>query len=79
MFLLGNKDKLPSIIKDPFKSDKITGISFHSSGWDCVTGWRATVKFRNGNTKGEQEFTTDDPSKFAHIVQQVEDFIKSLS
>ena len=57
------KEKLPSIINDPFKKTRITGINifyepqlFNKEVWEA----RANVSFQNGNTSGQQNFKTPD-------------------
>lgn len=78
MNLLGKtEEKNISIIKDPFKSDKIYSISFNLFNYGDVY-WSARVEFRNGNTSGEQRFKVDGAENFSIIVKQVEDFLSSL-
>ncbi len=72
------KEKLPSIINDPFKKNRITSIIvnyspniFNREKWDA-TGY---VDFQNGSTSGQQKFKTPD---FDSCVIQIREFINSL-
>lgn len=71
------KEKLPSIIKDPFNKLSITQISIRYRDF-CGDGkWKATgeVDFKNGNTSGEQSF---EGETFDEVVMQIKVFIESL-
>lgn len=63
--------------KDPFQKTCIESISTHCfRGYDRnVVNISGRVKFINGNTKGEQEFTAED---FPSLVKKMDDFINSL-
>jgi hypothetical protein len=73
MQLLGNSQDSISILQDPFKKDCVSSIDFTYRKF--VNRWDATVRFKNGNTGGHQEFTNPD---FVSIVKEVEAFIKTL-
>lgn len=82
MFLLG-ESKGVSVLKDPFKQDKIKSISFDYAKimFEKAFSWTARVRFTNGNTDGAQSFEVrDDESKnaFEEITRQVQSFINSL-
>jgi len=72
---LGNT-RLPSVLNDPFAKVHINRIyvSFRNS-WN--SGWVASgsVEFRNGETKGEQEFTG---RTFDEVVMKIKSFIEEL-
>lgn len=67
-----------SILKDPFQSDKLEGLNLFAMKNTFNGSWRysGTVKFQNGNTKGEQGFTGNDVGDVLH---QMEAFISNLS
>ena len=76
MFLLPkiNKSQVPTIIKDPFKENMINEVHMH---WYANDGlWRATIEFKNGNTKGEQRLVNS--SDFDDITAQIRAIIESL-
>ena len=67
-----------SILKDPFKMDKVHSVSINIST-NTFSGEKycwANVKFKNGNTEGQQNFgnTTD----FNGLVREVQLFIETL-
>ena len=68
--------RVPSGISDPFKCDFIEGIHLHAFkgvfGDICIRG---TVEFKNGRTKGEQQFEADT---LAGLYNKVWDFCNSL-
>lgn len=85
LFQNGKEDNYLSALKDPFGKDKVIGIRIYSqylnSSMDSnyfKPGWCATVEFRNGQTKGEQQFETVGIDSFPLIIKQVEDFLKHL-
>ena len=69
---------LPTDLKDPFSKTKITRISVSSAesifnkGTFYHTG---TIKFQNGNTKGEQSFSEDS---FDNVVIKIKSFLEGL-
>ena len=70
---LGN-EKLPTIIKDPFKKNCVKQIYvYYSHSW-IGDKWEASgsVQFTNGNTKGEQLFSGDT---FDEVVMKIKNFI----
>lgn len=79
MKLLGfGKNKLPSVINDPFGKTKIISISvFYQQRLFNNDQWYAwgSVEFKNGNTKGEQRF---EGSNFNDVVVQIDAMLKNL-
>jgi hypothetical protein len=73
----GNQS-LPSIIKDPFNKNKIYNIEVSFSDWSMNGGWKAegTVRFANGNTKGQQNFKGQS---FDDVVAQIKTMIENLT
>lgn len=74
---IGN-EKMPSILKDPFKKNSVTKIFVHfSQSLFDKTKWSSTgyVNFSNGNTKGEQEFKGET---FDDVVLQIKAFLNTL-
>lgn len=67
-----------SIILDPFQTDCVTnvGIHFNNSG---ITNpyWYGYVKFKNGNTEGEQR--TNKTKTFEEIVVEIRQILNSLN
>ena len=73
------KEQVVTDFLDPFKGKHVKQI------WLIIdrepflnkkdVDFRASVQFRNGNTKGEQDITADD---FPTLLHEVESFIKSL-
>lgn len=71
---------VPSGVSDPFNKESIQGIylsvyksSFGSSQTIYITG---RVKFKNGNTEGEQKL---EAKSFDELVKKMDHFIQSLS
>lgn len=67
-----------SVLNDPFSTQTIESVTVrvykgYFNGAFTASG---TVKFKNGNTKGEQEFTGES---FDHITQQIKSFIETLN
>ena len=54
---IGN-EKMPTILKDPFKKNCVKRIYVsYSESWGGQEWWaNGNVEFSNGNTKGEQTF-----------------------
>jgi hypothetical protein len=63
------------ILKNPFTQDCIYGLVVNcyksSFGWSYM-GW---VEFKNGDTKGKQEFKGED---VADVLHKIEAFVASL-
>ncbi|HTJ52589.1 MAG TPA: hypothetical protein VL443_24205 [Cyclobacteriaceae bacterium] len=55
---MGN-ETMPSVIKDPFNKNKIEMVAIYlmKSMFDDKYNASGKIKFKNGNTVGEQEFT----------------------
>jgi hypothetical protein len=73
---IGNA-KMPSVITDPFKKGRVTGIHVHASKSIIGGGWSfsGTVKFENGQTAGEQKFNGDS---FDDAVLKIKAMIDNL-
>ena len=69
------KEKMPSILKDPFNKNSVQRIyvsfSQYSNSWSA----NGSVKFQNGNTEGEQKFTGQT---FDDVVLQIKSFVNEL-
>lgn len=65
------------LFKDPFDKGNVETIMFYisKSHFNEEISMSSNVKFRNGNTKGEQEIKADD---FNTLVEATKDFIDSL-
>lgn len=75
LLALAGKSNL-GILKDPFAAKNVSDISmFYSNYFGDGWRWSGTVKFKNGNTLGEQKFKHEN---FDVIVKQINDFIESL-
>lgn len=74
---MGN-EKIPSILKDPFKKNSVKRIFVNYSedwggkSWSCY----GSVEFSNGNTSGEQKFRGDS---FDKVVIEMKAFINELT
>ena len=70
---------VPALVKNPFTKDNISSISIWMSPnvWDSSKGWEfeATVRFKNGDTKGEQKITGKD---FEELCVKLSEFCTSL-
>ena len=66
-------------MKDPFKKDNITEINFFYRRFnifgDEVNKFNATIKFVNGNTRGEQGIEADT---FPELYQKVIKFCEGV-
>ena len=69
--------KSVGLLKDPFKSEKITGVSIRAFKSTVSDKWvnYGRVEFKNGETKGEQEIRGDSLND---VIKKVSDFIKEL-
>jgi len=75
--LLDDISKNISVIKDPFHSDNITEIFIHYFGKSSYKSyWWAIVKFKNGNTTGEQR--TPDCPDFATVIAELKTISESI-
>lgn len=68
----------PSIIKDPFNKDGFNGLSIFVNRKWIGDGWSITgvVKFKNGNTNGEQDFRNQT---LDGLLIEMKQFLDSLS
>lgn len=63
-----------SIIKDPFGSDHLCTFSVYcNKGFMGEWTYHGSVKFKNGDTEGEQKFKGDSLSNLLH---KMENFMK---
>lgn len=65
-----------SVLKDPFLKNKITEVCtfmFHLNTTKPVI--MGHIKFQNGNTNGQQDFTGND---FEELVDKMDAFVKTL-
>lgn len=72
------KQKLPYVINDPFKKNKITSVSVWGSESWLNPGhftFSGRVEFTNGQTKGEQNFEGDS---FDHVVLKIKSMLDNL-
>jgi hypothetical protein len=66
-----------SILKDPFKMDKVHGVSIHiSTGFAGNKYCWGVVTFKNGNTEGKQNF--ENSTDFNALVKEIQSFIATL-
>lgn len=76
------KQKLPSVLKDPFSKSKVTNITvnFSEPFWSSDTNWTSTgtIYFKNGDTKGEQSFKASGDDAFDQVVLRIREFLKIL-
>lgn len=70
------REKMPSILNDPFNKNCITRI-YVSFSKSYNNSWSATgtVYFENSQTKGEQNFNDKD---FDSVVIKIKEFLKTL-
>ena len=67
-----------SVIKDPFQTNCITSVSInYSSGIIGNPYWYGYVKFKNGNTEGEQR--TNKTQSFEEIVVEIRQILNSIN
>lgn len=79
-FNISSEDaRMISVIKDPFQTNCITNVAIHySSGSGYVQPyWYGYVKFKNGNTFGEQN--TSHVSSFEEIVVEMRQILNSIT
>lgn len=71
-----NSENKVSVLQNPFKSSCVTAVSIEIRPQKIygkkVSGY---VSFSSGNTRGSQDFESDD---FAVIVKEIQTFINSL-
>lgn len=54
------KDSAASVLNDPFSKNCMVGLSTYCSvGYNGQWSYRGSVKFKNGDTEGEQSFKAD--------------------
>jgi hypothetical protein len=65
-----------SILKDPFNKENMNGLSiFCSIGWNGQWSYNGTVRFKNGNTQGEQRFEGKD---LKDLLLKIENFVETI-
>lgn len=64
-------------LKDPFQKDKIIHMHMHVLKGLLTNKFSVSgaIKFKNGNTNGEQEFQAET---FAGLLQKMQEFLNSL-
>ena len=71
---------LPSDFKFPFQKNCLEAINISLGKKLLIDGgdfeWRGSIDFKNGNTKGIQNFKSND---FRDIVKQMEIFLNNLT
>lgn len=72
----GNTSQQLSIIKDPFKVDKITAIHLHFWAAYSKPHWDGTVEFKNGKTSGDQKL--EESETLDQIIAQIKTIAESL-
>jgi len=58
----------------PFHKDKVRAIHIHCYP-KSDSGWRSTIEFKNGTTKGEQEFGAKE---LPDLLYQMKNFVDNL-
>ena len=69
---------LPSAYLEPFYVDKVDSIVIilNKSIWTEKVQVSSTIKFKNGNTRGEQVFMTET---IEQGIKQMQDFLNQLN
>lgn len=69
---------LPSAYLEPFNVDKVDSIIIflNKSIWTQQVQVTSTIKFKNGNTRGEQVFMTET---IEQGIKQMQDFLNQLN
>ena len=76
MLRLGGKKHL-SVLKMTFRKKNVHRISLeYTDFFSDSFYWRATVRFKNGDSSGSQKFKNKD---FDAIMSEINSFIESLS
>ena len=80
---IGSPNSTISVLKDPFKQNMINSISleYRKVMFEKYFSWRGTVRFKNGNTSGQQDFEVTDVESedaFSAISIQIQEFINTL-
>ncbi len=70
------KEKLPSVLKNPFGKNSIKRIYVSFSQFSDRWSANGSVEFENGNTKGEQKFTGQT---FDDVVLQIKALIDEFN
>lgn len=70
------KDSAASVLNDPFNRSSMVGLSTYCSvGYDGRWSYRGTVKFKNGDTEGEQNFKGDSLNA---LLVKMQAFVETL-
>lgn len=80
---LGDNKHSIQAFKDPFKTSKIVSITLKYSEeiFEDYFSWQASIRFRNGDTRGSQDFKVSDKESnnaFEAISKKVQDFVGNL-
>lgn len=76
MLKLNNSNK-PTLHVDPFKKDKLESVHLrYTKFWSKDPfKWTGEIKFKNGNTSGQQEF---EEKELPDILAKMQQFLDSL-
>lgn len=70
------KDSAASVLKDPFSQNCIVGLSTYCSvNYNGAWSYNGTVKFKNGDTEGEQRFKGDS---LGSLLTKMQAFVETL-
>lgn len=72
-----NKEKLPSVINNPFSKSGVMRMMIVYVGEMSPTYWYAKIEFQNGLTKGEQR--TPNCANFDEVMQHIKAIEESLN
>jgi hypothetical protein len=74
--IFGEGQKPITIVQNPFKKECIQHIYLYASKWSSGTiEFEGKVKFQQGNTRGEQNFTANS---FPELYMKIQQFCESL-
>lgn len=70
------KDSAASVLNDPFSTNCMVGLSTYCSvGFRGEWSYTGTVKFKNGDTEGEQRFKADS---LGALLTKMQAFVETL-
>lgn len=78
MDLLGKPGNSIFLVKDPFKSDKITSIRMSCFTQFSFPVWEGSIGFKNGSTEGTQRFEVQGVENLSKLLEQMQTFVNSL-
>jgi hypothetical protein len=70
----GKNNTKPSLLKDPFKKDKIKEVWIYCT----YNEWKGHIHFNNGNTEGTQRFKGYKTDEFQKLLTDMQNFAESL-